>query len=222
MRRIATVLTVCLLLVVSAAGAQPAPAQSLDDVVRGLEGAYGKINDLKAEFTQNAFNKSLNQTIPASGSVFLKKGGKLRWEYTQPTPQEIVSDGKKLWVYTPTLNQANVADAPEALAGPAGSFLAGLGRLRAEFSVRFLNPTEPKDAEGDWVLDLIPKQPLPTLARLILSVDAKTWAVRKAVVYDQFENTVTMRLTKVAVNSGLPDRLFTFVAPRGVATVPLR
>jgi outer membrane lipoprotein carrier protein len=180
------------------------------------------MTDLRAEFTQTAFNKSLDQTIPAQGTVYLKKGGKLRWEYTEPTPQEIVSDGKKLWVYTPSLNQVNVGDAPEALAGPAGSFLAGLGRLRAEFSVRFLNPTEPKDAEGDWVLDLVPKQPLPTLARLILSVDAKTWAVRKAVVYDQFENTVTMRLTKVAVNAGLPDRLFTFVAPRGVATVPLR
>src|SRR5881392_2712779 len=198
------------------------PAATLDDVVRDLEGTYGRMTDLRAEFTQNAFNKSLNQTIPAQGIVYLKKGGKLRWEYKEPTPQEIVSDGKKLWVYTPALGQVNVGEATEALAGPAGSFLAGLGRLRAEFSVRFLNPAQPTDAEGNWVLDLEPKQPLPTLARLILSVDAKTWAVRKAVVYDQFENTVTMRLTKVAVNSGLPDRLFTFVAPRGVATVPLR
>jgi len=218
MRNALALVVACLPLVTASA----VPAQTLEGVVRDLETAYGRMTDLRAEFTQTAFNKSLDQTIPAQGTVYLKKGGKLRWEYTEPTPQEIVSDGKKLWVYTPSLNQVNVGDAPEALAGPAGSFLAGLGRLRAEFSVRFLNPTEPKDAEGDWVLDLIPKQPLPTLARLILSVDAKTWAVRKAVVYDQFENTVTMRLTKVAVNSGLPDRLFTFVAPRGVATVPLR
>jgi len=46
--------------------------------------------------------------------------------------------------------------------------------------------------------------------------------VRKAVVYDQFENTVTMRFTKTAVNTGLQDRLFTFVAPQGVATVPFK
>src|SRR5574341_1303131 len=105
-------------------------AQSLDEVLRDIEGAYGRMTDLRADFTQTAFNKSLNQTIPAKGTVYLKRGGKLRWEFTEPTPQEIVSDGKKLWVYTPTLNQANVAEAPEALAGPAGSFLAGLGRLR--------------------------------------------------------------------------------------------
>src|SRR5213593_5132696 len=202
--------------------AGPVSAQSLDEVLREVEGVYGRMTDLRADFTQTAFNKSLNQTIPAKGTVYLKKGGKLRWEYTEPTAQEIVSDGKKLWVYTPTLNQANVGDAPEALAGPAGSFLAGLGRLRAEFNVRFLNPAQPKDAEGNWVLDLTPKQPLPTLTRLILAVDAKTWELRTAVVYDQFENTVTMRFAKVAINSSLPDQLFTFVTPKGVATVPLR
>src|SRR3989449_4177460 len=198
------------------------PAATLDDVARDLEGTYSRMIDLRAEFTQTPFNKSLNQTIPARGTVYLKKGGKLGWEYTEPTPQEIVSDGKKLWVYPPTLNQANVGDAPEALAGPAGSFLAGLGRLRSEFNVRFLNPAQPKDADGNWVLDLTPKQPLPTLARLVLSLEGRGWEVRKAIVYDQFENTVTMRFTKMAVNTGLPDRTFTFVAPKGVAIVPLR
>jgi outer membrane lipoprotein carrier protein len=220
-----TVLPAVLLLalaVAAAAAAQAPPAQSLDDVVKGLEGAYGRITDLKAEFNQNAFNKSLNQTIPAAGSVYLKKGGKLRWEYTQPTPQEIVSDGKTLWVYTPTLNQVNVAPAPEALAGPAGSFLVGLGKLREHFDVRFMNPAVPRDADGNVVLDLTPKQPLPTLSRLILSIDPKSWQVRKAVVYDQFENTVTMRFTRMALNSNLPDSLFTFTPPKGVATVPLK
>jgi outer membrane lipoprotein carrier protein len=217
------------LLVGSAAGtvaaAAPAPAAgaiSLDDAVRGLEGAYGKMTDLKAEFSQSAYNKSLNQTIPAQGIVYLKKGGKLRWEYADPTPQQIVSDGKTLWIYTPALGQVNVGAAPEALSGPAGSFLAGLGRLREHFAVRFLNPAEPRDRDGNVVLDLTPKQPLPTMARLILAVDPGAWEVRRATVYDQFENTVTMNFRKTTVNSGLPDSVFTFVAPKGVATVPLR
>ena len=218
MRNAVALLFACLALVTPSA----VPAETLEDVVRDLEAAYSRVTDLRAEFTQTAFNKSLNQTIPAQGTVYLKKGGRLRWEYTEPTPQEIVSDGRKLWVYTPALNQVNVGDAPEALAGPAGSFLAGLGRLRAEFDVRFLNPAQPKDGGGNLLLDLTPKQPLPTLARLILAVDAKTWELRSAVVYDQFENTVTMRFAKVAINSSLPDQLFTFVTPKGVATVPLR
>ena len=198
------------------------PAPSLDEVVKALEASYGRINDLKADFEQTAFNKSLNQSIPAQGTVYLKKGGKLRWEYADPTPQQIVSDGKTVWVYTPALAQVNVGPAPEALAGPAGSFLAGLGRVREHFGVRFLNPAEPRDKDGNVVVDLTPKQPLPTMTRLILSLDPRTWDVRRAVVYDQFENTVTMQFRKTTVNSGLADSLFTFVAPKGVATVPLR
>ena len=204
--------------------AVPAAAQNptLDDVIRGVESAYGKMNDLKAEFNQSALNKSLNQTIDAKGVVYLKKGGKLRWEYTEPSKQEIVSDGKTIWIHTPQLNQVNTGPAPEALSGPAGSFLSGLGKLRQHFNVRFLNPAQPKDADGNIVLDLTPKQPLPTMSRLILSLDPKTWEARKAVVYDQFENTVTMTFTKLAVNTGLPDKLFVFTPPKGTATVPLR
>jgi outer membrane lipoprotein carrier protein len=198
------------------------PAPSLDEVVKQVEAAYGKLNDLKAEFDQTAFNKSLNQSIPAQGTVYLKKGGKLRWEYADPTPQQIVSDGKTLWIYTPALSQVNVGPAPEALAGPAGSFLTGLGKVREHFGVRFLNPAEPRDKDGNVVLDLTPKQPLPTMTRLILSLDPRSWDVRRAVVYDQFENTVTMQFRKTTVNTGLADSLFTFVAPKGVATVPLR
>src|SRR5581483_2731059 len=141
--RLVIALGVLLGLVVPA-GAQPAPP--LDEVVRGVEGAYGKMTDLKAEFTQSALNKSLNQTIDAQGVVYLKKGGKLRWEYAEPTRQEIVSDGKTIWIYTPQLNQVNTGPAPEALSGPAGSFLSGLGKLREHFNVRFLNPAQPKDA----------------------------------------------------------------------------
>ncbi|MGH7309560.1 MAG: LolA family protein [Candidatus Rokuibacteriota bacterium] len=216
---------VCLIaMTVLALGASAAPgwAITLDEVIRGLEGAYRGMSDLKAEFTQTAFNKSLNSTIPARGAIYLKKGGKVRWEYNEPTRQEIVSDGKVLWVYTPSLNQVNTGPAPEVLAGPAGSFLAGLGRLREHFHVRLLNPAQVTDAAGNVALDLMPREPIPTLSRLILAVEPRAWQVRQAIVFDQFENTVTMQFSRVAVNSGLADRLFTFVPPAGVATVPFR
>jgi outer membrane lipoprotein carrier protein len=216
------VVAVLVLGAVAGVWAQAPAGASLEATVRSLENAYGKLNDLKAEFDQTAFNKSLNQSIPAKGTVYLKKGGKLRWEYADPTPQAIVSDGKTLWIYTPALNQVNVGPAPEALAGPAGSFLAGLGRVREHFNVRFLNPAAPRDRDGNVVLDLTPKQPLPTMSRLILSLEPQGWGVRRAVVYDQFENTVTMQFRKTTVNSGLADSVFTFVPPQGVATVPLR
>ncbi|HSE92546.1 MAG TPA: outer membrane lipoprotein carrier protein LolA, partial [Methylomirabilota bacterium] len=114
-------LAVVLLAAAWLAAAPAAGATSLEEVIRGLESAYSRLTDLRAEFTQTSFNKSLNSTIPARGAVYLKKGGKLRWEFAEPAKQEIVSDGATLWVYTPSLNQVNTGPAPEALAGPAGS-----------------------------------------------------------------------------------------------------
>ena len=207
------------ILLVSAPGA--AAAQELDQVVAGIEATYGKINDLRAEFTQVAHNRSLGQDIKAQGVVYFKKGGKMRWEYTSPSPQQIVSDGTSLWVYTPELNQVNKGNAPKALAGPAGSFLAGLGRVRNEFSVRFMNPAAKLDAAGRPVLDLTPKNPTPLLTRLVLSVDPKDYLVRQAVLYDQFENTVTMNFTKIVTNAGIADSHFAFTPPAGAVVVPL-
>ena len=199
----------------------PSGAQSLEEVVAGLEATYARVQDLRADFLQVAHNRSLGQDIRAEGTVYLKKGGKMRWDYRSPAPQQIVSDGKSLWVYTPELNQVNKTDAPKALTGPAGSFLAGLGRVREEFHVRFLNPAAKVDASGRPVLDLTPKAPTPLLTRLVLSLDPKDSVVRQAVLYDQLQNTVTMTFTRVAINAGLSDALFVFTPPKGTAVVPL-
>jgi outer membrane lipoprotein carrier protein len=193
---------------------------TLDEAVQRLEGTYQGIRELKADFQQSAFNRTSSQTLEAKGTLYLRKPGKLRWEYTTPTPQEIVSDGKQLWVYTPELKQVNVSAAPQALAGPAGTFLQGLGQVREQFHVRFLNPAQPADGDGLVVLDLTPKQPEPLLARLVLAVDPRSWLVKKAVLYDELGNTVTVRFGDVAVNPNLPDRLFVFTPPPGVTVVP--
>jgi outer membrane lipoprotein carrier protein len=216
-RGFAALVVACLLIVPAAAA-----AQELDQVVNALESTYGKMSDLQAEFTQVARNKSLGQDVKAEGTVYLKKGGKMRWDYKSPAPQQIVSDGTNLWVYTPELNQVNKGDAPKALAGPAGSFLQGLGKVREEFTVRFLNPANKTDASGRPVLDLTPKKPTPLLTRLVLTVDPKnSYLVSQAVLYDQLQNTVTMMFNRVALNPGLSDTLFAFTPPKGVAVVPL-
>ena len=208
----------CLILVYAgvvgfAPGAIAAP--TLDEAVSALEQAQRRVTDLKAPFRQAAHNKALNQTVDARGTLYLKKPGRLRWEYQTPTPQEVVSDGTRLWIYTPQLKQVNVSAAPAALAGPAGSFLQGLGQVREHFDARFLNPAQPTDADGLVVLDLVPKRPQPLLARLIVSVDPRSWLVRQAIVHDELGNTVTVRFGDTVVNSGLSDAMFVFVPPPG-------
>jgi outer membrane lipoprotein carrier protein len=202
-----------------ALAAPAATVPTLDEAVNALEQAQRRVTDLKAPFRQAALNKALNQTVEARGTLYLKKPGRLRWEYQTPTPQEIVSDGTRLWIYTPELKQVNVSAAPAALVGPAGSFLQGLGQVREHFEPRFLNPAQPTDADGLVVLDLVPKRPQPLMTRLIVSVDPRSWLVRQAVIHDELGNTVTVRFADTVVNSGLSDSLFVFVPPPGVAVV---
>lgn len=202
-----------------ALAAPAAAAPTLDEAVNALEQAQRRVTDLKAPFRQAALNKALNQTVEARGTLYLKKPGRLRWEYQTPTPQEIVSDGTRLWIYTPELKQVNVSAAPAVLVGPAGSFLQGLGQVREHFEPRFLNPAQPTDADGLVVLDLVPKRPQPLMTRLIVSVDQRSWLVRQAVIHDELGNTVTVRFGDTVVNSGLSDSLFVFVPPPGVAVV---
>jgi len=202
-----------------ALAAPAAAAPTLDEAVNALEQAQRRVTDLKAPFRQAALNKALNQTVEARGTLYLKKPGRLRWEYQTPTPQEIVSDGTRLWIYTPELKQVNVSAAPAVLVGPAGSFLQGLGQVREHFEPRFLNPAQPTDADGLVVLDLVPKRPQPLMTRLIVSVDPRSWLVRQAVIHDELGNTVTVRFGDTVVNSGLSDSLFVFVPPPGVAVV---
>ena len=209
-----------LVLLLARPAAAVSPVPTLEEAVQRLETTYRGLRDLKADFRQTAVNRTMNQTTEAKGTLYLKKPGKLRWEFATPTPQEIVSDGQKLWVYTPALKQVNVTAAPQALAGPAGSFLQGLGQLREQFEVRFLNPAQPADGDGLVVLDLTPKTAQPLLARLVLSVDPRSWLVRKAVLYDELGNEVRLAFLDVAVNPGLPDRLFVFTPPAGVVVVP--
>src|SRR2546425_5702723 len=104
MRHALALLTLVLFAVPAAV--QPATV-SLDDAVRGIEAEYGRMTDLKAEISQTSFNKSLNQTIPAAGEAYLKKGGKLCWEQQGSTQQVCLSDGKKPFIFTPLLNHVD-------------------------------------------------------------------------------------------------------------------
>jgi outer membrane lipoprotein-sorting protein len=52
-------------------------------------------------------------------------------------------------------------------------------------------------------------------------VDPKDYVVRQAVLYDQFQNTVTMTFNKVTVNQGISDTLFAFTPPKDAVVVPL-
>jgi len=70
---------------------------SLDYIISNIQQSYDAIYDFEARFVQESRVKSWSaaQVQKAEGVVYFKKEGKMCWDYQKPTPQRIISDGKK-------------------------------------------------------------------------------------------------------------------------------
>ena len=171
-----------------AALAAPAWAASLGDVISALETPFQtktdeklRIYDYSADFFQESKIASLDRLQRASGEVEVAfdyqrtdtvPRVKFRWQYEQPTTQEIVSDAKKLWVYLPENNQVILSDIEmvnRSRQNDPMTFLTGLGNLSRDFSIRWAVPNY--DVEGNHVLELMPRRVSSLINRMIIVVD---------------------------------------------------
>ena len=168
--------------------AAPACAASLGDVISALETPFQtktdeklRIYDYSADFFQESKIASLDRLQRASGEVEVAfdyqrtdtvPRVKFRWQYEQPTTQEIVSDAKRLWVYLPENNQVILSDIEmvnRSRQNDPMTFLTGLGNLSRDFSIRWAVPNY--DVEGNHVLELKPRRVSSLINRMIIVVD---------------------------------------------------
>src|SRR5205085_330907 len=111
--------------------------------VRSMQGGFVQIiSDTKG--------RNLNQT---SGRMALQRPGKFRWETIQPNRQLIVTNGQKVWIYDPDLEQVTIrylskeaGETPALLLSNTNSTLAN------DFQVQAL----PANSNVRWFL-LTPK-----------------------------------------------------------------
>ncbi len=195
-------------------GADPGAAD-VAAVVAGVQAFYADARDLKAGFTQTYTYKVYDRTQVSKGTVYFKKPGKMRWDYKTPQPKVFVADGKTLWVYEPTENQAFKRPLASAQLPVALTFMSGEGDLNAEFETRLLPP---KDADH-YLVELVPKKHAGDYQKLLLHVDRATFAVHASTVIDPVGNTNHVAFSEVATSVGLPDGGFDFVPPAGVRVI---
>lgn len=163
--------------------ALPAGAAGLRDVIDALEGPFrdGRIRDYTAEFFQESRIASLDRLQRARGEVRVRfderRSGKVptvmfHWEYQEPTRQEIISDGRTLWVYLPENNQVIQSDiemVSQARENDPMTFLTGLGNLSRDFLISWAEPN--RDVAGNYVLDLRPRRTTALINRMVIVVD---------------------------------------------------
>src|SRR3989338_1386365 len=76
-----------------------------NSAVQTIQSTYQSISDLQADFVQSTHVAILGKTVKERGIFSMKKPGQLRIEYKGEHPRQYISDGKKLWIVDPELEQ---------------------------------------------------------------------------------------------------------------------
>jgi len=79
-------------------------ATPMDTVLKGVESRYNQAKTLQVSF-QEDYTAPGHSRRTESGILMLRKPGRMRWNYSDPAGKLFVSDGKLLWLYTPSENR---------------------------------------------------------------------------------------------------------------------
>ena len=85
---------------VCALGASP----SLDALFKGVESRYNRAQSLQV-FFHESYTAPQRPKRTESGTLRLHKPGRMRWDYTDPAGKLFLSDGKNVYLYTPSNNE---------------------------------------------------------------------------------------------------------------------
>lgn len=194
-------------------------AVELESVVDGIQNKYEEITDFHADFTQEATVRALDKVQKAKGEVWFKKPGKMRWNYSTPEKDEIVSDGKTLWFYN--VEEKQVIESPLAQVSETDTtttLLSGLGNIKKLFDASF-SETGKSDNNGNYMIDLKPKTGEEDYNKVTVAVDKNSMIVNTIYLYDPFGNLTKIMLRDIEIDKGVSDSLFSFVVPSGVEVV---
>ena len=183
----------------------------LEQILDRMEKHYTG-NNFRAEFVQESTVQAMEITDFASGKIFVRYPGKMRWEYEKPERQVIITDGFKLWIYRPADNQVMIGSAPAFFSdGKGASFLSDITLVRKKFTISL---GESKD-DFFYELKLKPLEKTLDVTDIRLSVTKNTFTVIRVVTYNSYGDENRIEFLNHEFKADLKDSLFSFEAPEG-------
>ncbi len=198
-------------------GAQPAHAADVKSIAAAVDDHYNHLRSLEAQFTE--LYQGAGMTRTESGTLWLKKPGKMRWEYRSPREKLFVSDGKDAWFYVPDDRQARKSPAKklEDARSPL-AFLLGKTRLEKELRGLSLAPDVAPLQAGDVVLRGVPSALADQWSEVALEVTSQNEIVR--IVMQGVDGSSTdYRFTDQKENLATDNSRFAFKPPAGIEVV---
>jgi len=189
--------------------------RSPDAVARGLQTRYQGVQDFSANFVQTYRGGVLKTGSTSRGTVAVKKPGKMRWIYTSPERQEIVSDGRQTFWYVPEDKQVTVTDVGDDDQALPALFLSGKGDIGRDFTPSFVKAS----SASLLALKLVPRKMQPEYEYLVVALDPASLQMRALTTYDSQGGQSLIEFNNMKENSRLSDKDFVFRIPRGVKVV---
>jgi outer membrane lipoprotein carrier protein len=178
---------------------------------------YNHLHTMEAEFTESYRGMGVDRV--ETGTLWLKKPGKMRWEYRSPREKLFISDGKDAWFYLPGDRQVRKTEVRKLddLRSPL-AFLLGKTHLEKELRGLSLAPDQTPVKTGNVVLRGVPKNLEDRVSEILLEVTPEGEIVRIQV--DEVDGgTTEYRFSQEKENVEVADHLFHFAVPAGVEVV---
>jgi len=193
----------------------PAPGVSVKELARRVDERYNALQSLKAGFTETYEGIGIKRT--ESGTLLLRKPGRMKWVYDSPPGKVFLLDGKYAWFYTRGDAQVQRLPAKELndLRSPL-RFLLGHTELEKELNGLTAAPA----VGGEFTLTGQPKGEGERVRRVMLTVTS-TGAIT-AITIEETDGALTrFTFTDEEPNAAIPAATFRFKPPPGVPVVDM-
>ncbi len=192
-------------------------AADVKSLAAAVDTHYNHLRSLETEFTEVYRGSGMERT--ETGTLWLKKPGKMRWEYRSPREKLFVSDGKDAWFYVPADRQARKTQANklEDLRSPL-AFLLGKTKLEKELRGLSLAPDVAPLASGNVVLRGVPQALADRVSEVLVEVTPDHRIAR--IVIQEVDGAATeYRFGDMKEDVAIADGRFDFKPPAGTETV---
>jgi outer membrane lipoprotein carrier protein len=197
-----TIVSVALLLVSTSTNAM---AEGIDS----LKKFYNSTQSISAKFHQVVTDTKGQKIQDVFGEMVIKRPNQFRWDYKKPFEQQLVSDGKQVWLYDIELAQVTTRQLSKALSASPAALLAGGEDLDKNFNLSNLS----REDNLDWV-SALSKDADSGFNNIAIAF--KGDKLQQMELVDSFGHLTKIVFTDVKPNPNVSEKLFLFKAPKGV------
>lgn len=188
------------------------PLAAHADGIGSLKNFYNNTHAVHANFYQLVTDKQGRKVQEVYGEMQLKRPNKFKWDYNKPYEQQIISDGKQVWLYDTELAQVTVRAIDKALGSSPAALLAGDDSLDKGFK---LSNIDRKD-NNEWV-SAEPAVRDTGFEKILLGFNDNK--LQEMELIDSFGHKTQIVFSEVEVNPVINNKTFLFKPPKGVDVV---